>query len=74
MKKLIVAGALAALATPALAGGYGYGHGYGHGYRTTYIAPTYNKVICTHERVFVPGYYGGHYVLRKVCRTVSFGY
>jgi hypothetical protein len=66
MKKLVLATAFSAIALPALAG---YGGGYHHA--PVYAAP---RVVCHIERVFVPGYYGGHYVLRKVCRTVSFGY
>jgi hypothetical protein len=61
MRKLILAAAaFAAIATPASAGYYG---GYGH----SYYAP---RVVCHFVQVPVYGYYGVHYVTKKVCKTV----
>ena len=60
MRKLILAAAaFAAIATPASAGYY-------RGYKA-YYAP---RVICHFVQVPVYGYYGVHYVAKKVCRTV----
>ena len=70
MKTLAAAALLTAIASPAFAG---YGH-YGH-YAPTYHAPVYHapvtKVVCFDEKVFVPGYYGGHFVIKRVCKTVA---